>query len=346
MAKKWIMWLEEFGKESVALVGAKNANMGEMIRMGLAIPPGFAITTEAYDEFVTKKRVKLEIEQYLAKFPQGPQSPAHYREISQFASDVFLSKELLQEIQEAIVSAYDELSRKCETSDVPVVVRSSGIAEDLPTASFAGQYDSYLHVRGKDMLLDKVKGCWASLFTARSIFYRIKNNLPILATSMSVGVQKMVDVRAAGVGFSVHPATGNDTQILLEGNWGTGESVVQGLVIPDRFVINKETLRLEEKEISRKLKQIVAGQAGTEEQEIPEDKQSLPCLTDEEAVKIAEFTKAVEKSYGIPMDIEWAIDQALPFPKNIFLVQARPVTQLGEKKDTIDKVLDILSGHR
>jgi pyruvate,water dikinase len=180
------------------------------------------------------------------------------------------------------------------------------------------------------------------MFTARSILYRLKNNLAVLAGAISVGVQKMVRARSAGVGFTVHPGTGDDTRILLEGNWGTGESVVQGIVIPDMFVINKETLTLEEKQINPKLKQIIIKQIGTEQQEVPEVKRLQSCLSDEEVLKIAELAKAMESSYGMPLDLEWAIDETLPFPQNVFLVQARPITRVGKKKDGIDRILDMM----
>ena len=344
MANKWITWFEECGKEDTPLVGSKNANLGEMLRKGMPVPPGFAVTIESYNEFMHQTGIVPKIVQCLAKLPQESQTPRELKETSEYIQSIMVQNEISQDIQEVILSAYEELGRRCERTDVPVAVRSSGVAEDLPTASFAGQYDSYLNVRGKDDLLDKIKRCWASLFTARSILYRIKNNLPILETSISVGVQKLVDARSAGVVFTVHPGTGDDAKILLEGNWGTGESVVQGMVIPDIFVINKETLTVEEKKINPKLKQIVIGQMGTEEHEVAEDKQSLPCLSDEEVLKIAELAKATEKSYGMPLDLEWVVDQALPFPKNIFLVQARPVTTVVERKDAIDRILDMIMG--
>ncbi|MBW2609091.1 MAG: PEP/pyruvate-binding domain-containing protein [Deltaproteobacteria bacterium] len=344
MPQPIILWIEEVGEELTPLVGSKNANLGEITRMGLPVPPGFAVTTEAYDEFMAQTGAGEEIEQYLNNFPERPKTPSEYGEVSQRIKDIILPKDLPEEIQDAIDCAYDELNRKCQMTDVPMAVRSSGVAEDLPTASFAGQYDSYLNVRGKDALFEKVKRCWASLYTARSIMYREKHNLPVLAGSMGVGVQRMVTPRTAGVGFTVHPGTGDDTKILLEANWGTGESVVQGVVIPDRYVIDKETSTLEEKKISCKLRQIVIGDMGTEEQEVPENRQSLPCLSDEEALKIAEFAAVLEKSYGMPLDIEWALDDTLSFPENIFLVQARPVTKVVEKKDTIDKTLDRMMG--
>jgi len=338
----WIIWLEECGMENRRFVGSKNANLGEMLRRGLPVPAGFAITTEMYTEYMAQTGIGMEIERYLDKFPGGPKTPKDYKEISKFVIDIILLKGIPEEMQHAISSAYSELSKKCFTIEIPVAVRSSSISEDLPTASFAGQYESFLNIKGKDVLFDKVMRCWASMFSARSIFYHINKNLPILSSSMSVGVQRMVMASSSGVCFTAHPGLGDDTKILLEGSWGVGESVVQGIVIPDRFVIDKETLRIEEKEINRKLKQIVIRPTGTEEQDIPEDKQTLPCLSDEEAVKIAEFGKAVENLFGIPLDIEWTLDEASPSLKNIFLVQARPITKLVKKKDGIERILDMM----
>ncbi|MBS3920787.1 MAG: hypothetical protein KG012_18090 [Deltaproteobacteria bacterium] len=340
--KEFIVWLDELGKEDTPLVGSKNANLGEMLRKEMPVPMGFAVTTEAYNEFVSQGGIIPEIEQFLAKFPQGPQTPRELRETSEFIEKLHMQKELPQVIQKAIINAYNKLGKRYKLTDVAVAVRSSAVAEDLPTASFAGQYDSYLNIRGKDELLNKIKRCFASLFTDRSIFYRTKNNLPILGISMSVVVQKMVEARSAGVVFSVHPGTGDETKILLEGNWGTGESVVQGLVVPDIFVIDKDSLTCVEKQINPKLKQVAIEKTGTQEQDIPANKQTCQCLDDEEIIKIAELVKVVEKAYGVPLDIEWAIDQKITFPDNIFFVQARPITKIAEKKDAIDRILDIM----
>lgn len=339
---KWVAWLEEFGKEHTNLVGSKNANLGEMARMAVPVPSGFAVTTEAYTQFVEHTGAGDEIKQCISEFLREGATLNDYKEMSRRAKEITLSKAIPDEIKDAICRTYIELGRKYDMYEVPVAVRSSGVAEDLPTASFAGQYDSYLYVKGEEALLENVKKCWASFFTDRSILYRVKNNLPVLAGSISVGVQKMIDARSAGVGFTVHPGTGDDTKIMLEGNWGTGESVVQGITVPDQFIINKDRLTLNKKVISCKLRQIVQCKGGTEEQDIPEEKRSVPCLSDDEALKIAEFAKSLEKSYGMPLDIEWAIEKSLSFPRNIFLVQARPITKVAEKKDAIDRILDMM----
>ncbi|MBC8274354.1 MAG: hypothetical protein H8E40_05215 [Chloroflexi bacterium] len=341
MAKKEILWFEELGKEARSLAGSKNANIGEMIKLGVPVPCGFAVTTEAYDKFLAATGAGKLMEQCLAKFPKGPQTVAEYEELSRTMGQIILTTEMPNDLQNAITKAYDALCEGCEVIDLPVAVRSSGVAEDLPMTSFAGQYETFLNVRGKEDLLDKIEMCWASLFTTRAISYRILNNLPVLAGSMSVGVQKMVNARAAGVCFTIHPTTGDDTNVVLEGNWGIGESVVQGTVTPDRYIINRERLTLEEKKISRKTKQVVLRQRGTVEEDVPADKQSESCLTDEEAVKIAELAIALEFHYDTPQDIEWAVDRDFLFPKNVFLLQTRPVTAVAKKSAT-EQILDLM----
>lgn len=342
MGEKWILWFEEFGKDDRDKVGSKCANLGEMCKIGIPVPPGFAVTTEAYDAFLAETGVGDQINQYLTKFPEGPKNLADYDEISKAISKLILSKEMPAALQDTLGRAYEELCQRCSLAVVPVAVRSSGVAEDLPTASFAGQYDSYLNVRGKEQLIKKVRDCWASLFTTRAISYRTRNKLGVLAGSISVAVQKMVNVRAAGVGFTVHPTTGDDTKVVLEGNWGAGESVVQGTVTPDRYIVDKESMALDEKRISQKMMQTVLTEKGTEDQEVPADKQSEPCVSDEECVKIAEYAKVVELHYGMPQDIEWAVDRDLPFPSNTFLVQARPVTTVVKKKSATEQILDLM----
>ncbi len=342
MAGKWVLWFEEFGREDTNWVGSKCANLGEMAKIGIPVPPGFAVTTEAYDQFLAETGADKAIDQYLTKFPEEPKTLAEYEEVSQTIGGIILSREIPKDLQDAVCQAYDALCQKCNIADVPVAVRSSGVAEDLPTASFAGQYETFLNVRGKEDLLKSIKDCWASLFTTRAISYRIRNKLSVLAGSISVAVQKMVNVRAAGVGFTIHPTTGDDTKVVLEGNWGAGESVVQGTVTPDRYIVDKETLELAEKKISQKMKQIVLKAKGTEEEDVPPDKQSVACLTDEEALSIAQFAKSVEVHYGCPQDIEWAVDWDFSFPQNTFLVQCRPVTAIVQKKSATEQILDLM----
>jgi len=252
------------------------------------------------------------------------------------------SKQLSANLANIIGQAYKMLCGNCNIDDVHVAVRSSGVAEDMPTASFAGQYDSYLNIKGVDDVLENVKKCWSSMFTARCMHYRKHNGLSILDGSISVAIQKMATAEAAGVCFTVNPNTGDRSKIVIEGNWGAGESVVQGIVNPDIFVIDKQTLKVLETKINTKLKQYSLKENGTEIEDIPSDKQTESCLKEEEAQKIAEIAKSLEEYYGAPQDIEWVIDRDLKFPKNVFLVQSRPITAISEKKDSAEKIVDLM----
>jgi pyruvate,water dikinase len=341
MGNKWIFWLEEIGREDTKWVGSKCANLGEMSKMGIAVPPGFAVTTEAYEKFLADTGAGGEITQYLTKFPEGPKSLAEYEEIGQTIRWIIETKEIPRDLQDTVSQAYAALCQRLGIADVPVAVRSSGVAEDLPTASFAGQYETHLNVRGKEDLLDKLKRCWASLFTTRAISYRIKNNMGFWAGSISVAVQKMVNVRAAGVGFTCDPASGDPSKMMIEGSWGLGESVVSGALIPDKYIIDKYTLNIIERVTSDKEIQVVAKGQGTVEEEVPADKRLIPCLSDQDMVRIAELAKTLELHFGMPQDIEWAISADLPFPDNVFLLQTRPVVGIKAKTPSpLNRVID------
>ncbi len=238
-----------------------------------------------------------------------------------------------KEIEAAIIDAYKKLSEKTRVVDVFVAVRSSATAEDLPDASFAGQQETYLNVRGADELIEKTVKCWSSLFTPRAIFYRTQKGFRHEDVLISVGVQKMVNSKAAGVAFTLNPVTGDRSQIVIEGNWGLGESVVSGSVTPDLYVIDKKTLKIVDKKIAKKTVEYVRDPktGKTIHAEVPEERQEIPCLTDEEVRRLAELAKKIEEHYGRPQDIEWAIDKDLPFPENVFIVQSRPETVLSLK---------------
>jgi len=231
-------------------------------------------------------------------------------------------------IEKAIRIAYNELDKRTKASGIFVAVRSSATAEDLPDASFAGQQETYLNVKGADELVQKTVKCWSSLFTPRAIFYRTQKGFKHEEVLISVGVQKMVDARVAGVTFTINPVTGEPNQIVIEANWGLGESVVSGAVTPDDYVVDKNTLRIIEKRIAKKTVEYVrSSETGkTVHAKVDAERQDVPCLTDEEVVKLAEIAKQIEEHYGKPQDIEWAIDRDLSFPENIFIVQSRPET--------------------
>ncbi len=341
MTIQWILEFEKIDQECVNVTGTKCANLGELMRIGMPVPPGFVVTAQAFDFFLRETGADEEMDKILKTFKEVPKSIEEYETISRTLSQIITSNDIPKELKEAVSQAYKGLSAECKMKVVPVAVRSSGCAEDLPTAAFAGQYESYLNVIGDHDLLNRVRDCWASLFTSRAISYRMRNNLPIMDKLMGVIVQKVVNSRSAGVAFTALPSTGNTTWVMIEGNWGTAESVVQGFVTPDRYYITKETLEIEEKNISQKLRQHVITETGTSEEPVPENKQSEPCFSDEEAKKIADMAKRVESHYGTPQDIEWAIEADLSYPDNIFLVQTRPITTL-KKKSAVDQVADLM----
>jgi len=338
---RWIVMFDECSREDVPLVGGKCANLGEMCKMGLPVPPGFAITTEAYDKFLEVTGIGIKMKQYLDKVGHSPNDLQQFNEIGNTLAGYILGGEIPQELKEAISKAYNTLCERIGVENLSVAVRSSGIAEDMRTASFAGQYDSYLNVIGVQHLFESVLQCWASAFTPRCISYRIHIGLGVLAGSISVGVQKMVKSRSAGVGFTANPNTGEKDRIVIEGNWGAGESIVQGITKVDIFSIDKDGLKIVDEQINEKTIQTVFVEKGVIEREVPENKRLLPCLSHEEIETLARLIRDAEVHYGVPLDTEWAVDSDLEFPNNIFLVQARPITAIAEEKSATEKILDM-----
>lgn len=343
MSAKMIYWLDEITSRESLLVGSKCAKLGEMLRMGLQIPPGFAITIETYRRFSELTGVQAEISAYMKRY-KDIDSIRELNEISRAIRTIIEEKDIPSEIKEVIVHAYHTLSEKIGISECEVAVRSSGIAEDLEEASFAGQYESYLNVKGESLLINRVKKVWSSAFTPRAISYRIKNNISINEGSIGVGVIKMVNARAAGVAFSVDPIRRDASKIIIEGNWGLGEGVVSGESDVDRFVLDKESLEILEQRIGYKSRGFIRKMEGAGWEDTPEEIRSAPCINSEEVKEIAKLTKTVEERIGSPQDVEWAIDSDLLFPENIFLLQTRPVTVKLRKEETItDKMIDLMS---
>ncbi|RLE55657.1 MAG: phosphoenolpyruvate synthase [Thermoprotei archaeon] len=326
-SKKIILWFEELTKEDVPLVGGKCANLGEMTRAGLPVPPGFAVSAYAYKRFIEETGIKDKIYEILREVIKE-KKPEEYEEASRRIRELIEKTPMPKDIEEEIRRAYRELCRRLNMEKVPVAVRSSATAEDLPDASFAGQQETYLNVIGEDEVIEKVKKCWSSLFTPRAIFYREQKGFAHERVLISVAVQKMVNAKAAGVMFTIHPVTGEEDKLVIEANWGLGETVVSGRVTPDEWVVDKKTLEIVERRVSEKKVAIFRDpKTGKSiEVELPPEKAKAPCLTDEEVKELAKYGIAIEKHYGRAMDVEWAIDQDLPFPQNVFIVQARPET--------------------
>jgi len=330
---KFVKWFEEIGAKDVASVGGKNASLGEMIRnlgkKGVNVPSGFAITAEAYKYVVKEAGISQKIEDTLADLDTHDMKNLARKggKIRNLIANSPCPKELEDEIR----VAYREMEKKYGDG-VDVAVRSSATAEDLPTASFAGQQTSYLNVRGEDDLLDKVMDCFASLFTNRAISYRVDKGFDHLSVYLSIGVQKMVrsDLACSGVMFSIDTDSGFRNVVYITAAYGLGENVVQGTVNPDQFYVFKPTLKkgfrpIVEKKLGTKQKRLVykGDGAGTEQKEVKDEEQSKFVLNDDEILTLAEWACIIEEHYGLPMDIEWAKDGVIG---ELFIVQARPET--------------------
>ena len=328
-----VLWFETLRNTDVPIVGGKNASLGEMIHAGMPVPPGFAVTAYAYEKFINKTGIAKKIYEIINETVTDPNDPKQYDKASKKIRELIEKTPMPPKIANAIKTAYKELNKRSGVKATFVAVRSSATAEDLPDASFAGQQETYLNVKGPDDLLDKVVKCWSSLFTPRAIFYRNEKGFAHEKVFISVGVQKMVNSRAAGVMFTINPVTGETDEIVIEGNYGLGETVVSGAVNPDDFVVDKATLKIEERRIARKTIMYIRdpNTGKTVHLDVPPEKQKETCVSDEEIIHLAKLANLIEGHYKKAMDIEWAIDKDLSFPKNIFVVQARPETVWSAK---------------
>ena len=328
MREDLVIWFEDLRKTDIPSVGGKNANLGEMTSVGIPVPPGFAITAYSYKKFIEETGISAKIYEIIDKTVTNPNDPKQYELASKKIRELIEATPMPKEIENAIRSAYEELCRRLNFNDVFVAVRSSATAEDLADASFAGQQDTFLNVRGDNELVLSTVKCWSSLFTPRAIFYRNEKGFAHEKVFISVGVQKMVNSRAAGVMFTLDPVTGDTSRIVIEGNYGLGEAVVSGAVTPDDFVVEKESSKIVERRLAKKTVQYIRDPktGNTVHEKVPAEIQEKPCLSDEEIGKLAELAKRIENHYGKAQDIEWAIDKDLQFPANILIVQSRPET--------------------
>jgi pyruvate,water dikinase len=326
-----VCWFEECRKDSVPLVGGKCASLGELINAGVRVPPGFALTTEGYRRFMAEAGIDREVASLLAG--TDPQDIEALEKVSVQIRAVIEAQPFSIEIEDLVAECYRKLAVRCCMPAVPVAVRSSATAEDLPGASFAGQQDTYLWIRGVDELLHHMRRCISSLYTGRAIAYRANKGFGGDQVAISVGVQKMANSYTAGVMFTIHPANGDRSVIVIDSNFGFGESVVSGEVTPDNFVVNKVTLDIIGRTISQKeLCYTVDLKTQTSRAiEVPFERQRVQSLIDDEITELAWMGKQIEKHYGRPMDIEWAVDKDLPAGGNIFILQARPETVWSEK---------------
>ncbi len=320
----FLLWFDQLEREDVAIAGGKSSSLGEMTsKVEVPVPYGFATTAAAYRYFFKETGLDEEIKALVGKLTDVDNT-ALLREVCAEIREAIMKKEMPQDLQEEIAAAYEELGKRRDTVNPFVAVRSSATAEDLPDASFAGQQDTYLNVQGAEAVIQKVKECYASCFTDRAVYYREKQGFDHLEVALSAAVQMMVFSKAAGVMFTVNVATGDDSNILIEGAWGLGELVVQGTVTPDNYTVEKATNKIIEKNVNAQdIKMVRKAGGDCEEIEVPAEEQNMQKLTDEQILELAGYAKKIEAHYGCYMDMEWGVDER---DGKIWILQARPET--------------------
>lgn len=329
---RYVIPFEMCDLSMIDLVGGKCASLGELLKAQIAVPPGFAVTTISYELFLQENGLSHKVIDRLKGLDESM-----VEEIHRASADIrgwIEAAQISEFLEDLIADNYRLLSRRTRCPALPVAVRSSATAEDLPDASFAGQQDTFLWVRGVDDMLDRIRQCWSSLFTPRAISYRITKHFDHSKVLISVAVQKMVRSFTAGVMFTLNPATGDPATIVIDSNWGYGESVVSGEVTPDQFHVNKITMEVTKKIVSDKQIYYTTDPETDEVKKLNVDKERRTdqSLLDTEIVQLATLGRAIEKHYGKAMDIEWATEKSLPYKGEVFIVQSRPETVWSQKK--------------
>jgi pyruvate,water dikinase len=322
-----VKWFEEIGKADVSKAGGKGANLGELVKAGLPVPPGFVVTAQAYQLFTTVS----ELSQKIARSIEGldVDDTLALQSKAKEIQAMIIATDMPANIKSEIVKAYDSLSKRDSVKAQFVAVRSSATMEDSEQASFAGMNATFLNVHGKEDLIQKVKECWASLYGARVIFYRLKKEFldePVIA----VVVQKMVNSDKAGVMFTANPSNNNMSSLVIEGAFGLGEVVVGGLVSPDYYEIDKASLKVKDTRVSHKNFKIIRDDKGNNKNVDLADKEAnQQVLSDKEIQDITQLGLKIEKHYGSPQDTEWAVEG-----DKIYMVQSRPITTLAKSTET------------
>ena len=324
MTEKLILWFEEIGKDDTPIVGGKCASLGEMNnKVNVPVLPGFAITADAYHHFIEYAGLKSFVRSTLSGLDTHNMRDLAKR--GKIIRKKISSAPMSPELKSAIFSAYNRLGEILHHRNPYVAVRSSATAEDLPDASFAGQQETYLNIRGEKALIRNVKKCFASLFTNRAISYRVDKGFDHFKIGLSVGIQKMgrSDIGAAGVIFTLDPDTGFDKVVVINGSYGLGEYIVQGKVIPDEFVVFKPTMGIIERKLGLKKVKLVRGKSRNVERRVSEHDIDKFCLGTHQILELAKYAITIEKHYKKPMDIEWLLDGET---NKLYIVQARPET--------------------
>lgn len=321
---KQIVWFNEIDKDDIGLVGGKGANLGEMASTDLPVPNGFIVTSGAYFQFLKENNLEKIIKE--ASKEIDLEQPETVNRAANKVKPAIKKGKISEELAKEIISAYAKLGSLLKNSYV--AIRSSATAEDLPTASFAGQQETFLNVKGEANVVEKVRDCWASLFEPRSIFYRQQNNFDHLKVGIAVVVQKMIDADVSGVMFTIDPITNEKNRIVIEAVYGLGEFIVQGKVIPDKYVVDRRNFDIISRDIAKQTVQLTKVGSLNKQTRVPKKLQTKRKLTDKQIIELAKLGKKIHQHYFFPQDIEWIL-----LKDKFFVVQTRPVTTIkGEKK--------------
>jgi pyruvate,water dikinase len=344
MPKKDILWFKEISHDDIDLAGGKGANLGEMYSIKVPVPNGFVVTSQAYFNFIEENKLKTKIYDILKA--TNIDQPDELLSASNKIKRIIKNGKISQETAINIMMAYKKLSSLGGLRNVPVAVRSSATAEDLPDASFAGQQETFLNVVGETNVLNRVRDCWASLFTPRAIFYREKKKFDHFKVGIAVPVQKLVNSEVSGIVFTVNPVTNQKTQIIIETIWGLGEYIVQGVVTPDQHIVDKNEWEIISHTHINQDVMLCKSKDETKEFQVPKSKKDKPKITNEVAIKIAKIAQKLHNHYGKPQDIEFAIEKG-----KVYIVQTRPITTVLSNQKTLDnqqkinKVPDLTGEH-
>ena len=327
----YVTWFKDLNKDSIAIAGGKGANLGEMANANLPIPNGFCVNAQTYKEFIDKTALQERINKLLENL--DIEDTKKLQQTAKQVQEVITSTEISEEIVEDIKDNYELLGAGKNAHDlinakeVFVAVRSSATAEDLPEASFAGQQATFLNVKGKDDVIKAVRACWASLFTARAIYYRVKNNFEHDKVLISAVIQKMVNSEQSGIMFTINPSNNQEDEIIIEAVYGLGEAIVSGEISPDLYIVNKENREIKKIQIKKQEWGLFRDDNGKNVKlEIPSKDQEMQVLNDKLVKELARIGQKIENHYGKPQDIEWAIEK-----EEVYIVQSRAVTTFKPK---------------
>jgi pyruvate, water dikinase len=327
VSQPFSVFFGEYEAEHHPIVGGKCSSLGAMTRAGMPVPTGFAVSTHAFADSLTP--VLEGLLPSLASLDVS--NMAELSRIAQFCREAVIAAGASSAAEASIRSSYQMLCEQTNSPTLPVAVRSSATAEDQPDASFAGQQDTYLWIRGADAVLNHVVQCWASLFTDRAIAYRSENGYPHADVAMSVAIQQMVLPKSAGVAFTLNPINGDRSSIVIDSAFGLGESVVSGTVTPDNYMVDKVIFEITKRTVSAKEEECCLDGDTVVHRPLHADRSTAPSLSDAEIKAVARLARAAEKHFGCPQDVEWAVTVNDAGESTVHLLQSRPETVWSRK---------------